>query len=98
MAGGKKPDWNLSAMDPENICKGKVGAGWSNDDGTISMKLDPFVTLSAMDNLKIKLFPYEELSREQFEAKRKQRERDSATTPSGAKAGHFDDLEDDIPF
>ena len=92
----KKPDWDLSAMDPADVCKGKCGAAWTNDDGTISIRLNPFVELRALDNLKIKLFP----AKTQADWDRiKAGEKDSATTPSAQKSsGKFDDLEDDIPF
>lgn len=55
----RKPDFKLSALNKTNEHKGKVGAAWKNPDGTISIALDPFVALSANDNLLITLFPNE---------------------------------------
>lgn len=99
MAKGNVPDWTLSAMDPDNICKGKCGAAWNNDDGSISIKLNPFVVLEAVDGLRIRLFPAEG-----YDERQRQVEQDSAATPSKARkrttpgyAGEPPDS-DDIPF
>lgn len=89
MPSGKKPDYNLSAMDGDNICKGKVGVGWKNDDGSIAISLNAFVVLSAIDDLKLRLFPAEG-----YESRIRKAERASATTPPHDP----DDLGDDVPF
>lgn len=56
---GRTPNWNLNAMLKEDNTsfKGKVGAAWNNDDGTISIVLNPFVRLNSLDNIALKLFP-----------------------------------------
>lgn len=45
----RKPDYRVG--------KGPVGAGWVNDDQTISIVLNDFVVLSQDGNLLITLFP-----------------------------------------
>ncbi len=52
----RRPDFNLSALDKTTEVRGKVGAAWKNDDGTISIRLDPFVVLSGSSNLELRLF------------------------------------------
>jgi hypothetical protein len=57
---GRLPDYTVSAMSKKNeTLKGKVGGAWQNGDGTISIKLDPFVVLSGSQDLSIRLFPYD---------------------------------------
>lgn len=42
----KPPDWTVSAMDKENAqIKGNIGVAWNQPDGTIRIKLNPFVML-----------------------------------------------------
>ncbi len=55
---GKKPDYTLSAMDKDNDrLKGLVGAAWINEDGSISIRLNPFVVLDTREhNLELRLF------------------------------------------
>ncbi len=44
----KKPDYDLAAMNKLTGDKNyRCGAAWKNDDGSISIKLDPFVVLDA---------------------------------------------------
>ena len=86
--GARKPDFNLSAMSDNNVCKGRVGAGWLNPDGSINIKLNPFVVLTAMDALKLRLFPVDG-----YEERQKSKEKTSEPTPASN-----DYPEDDIPF
>lgn len=51
-----KPDYTLSVLQRDTEHKGVVGAAWKNADGSISIKLSPFVVLSEVDNLMIRLF------------------------------------------
>lgn len=54
-----KPTHELKAKDVETGDYGKIGVGWMNEDGSVSIKLSPCVTVS-YDNLKGKvltLFP-----------------------------------------
>lgn len=60
MSEKKKPDFRLSVTTREGAPvqhKGAVGAGWLNKDGSISIRLPPFVVLSAADDLIVTLFP-----------------------------------------
>jgi hypothetical protein len=57
--GGRKPDFNLSAKPKDGRPGNKVGAGWINDDGSISIALNVGTTLSWNDELFIGLFPVE---------------------------------------
>jgi hypothetical protein len=54
---GRKPDYRLSAMNKDTDEKGRVGAAWKNEDGTISVVLDPFITLTSSKDLILNLFP-----------------------------------------
>lgn len=47
----KKPDYWLKAMDkshPGKSFSGKVGVAWKNADGSISIDLEPFITLETV--------------------------------------------------
>ena len=44
----------------EPASSGEVGVGWSNPDGSISIRLQPFVVLSAMSDLVITAFPVDQ--------------------------------------
>lgn len=58
---GKKPDYIVKAMigQGDKDMKGKVGAAWVNEDGSISIDLEPFVVLTAHADLHITLFAKE---------------------------------------
>jgi hypothetical protein len=44
----RKPDYDLAAMNKRTGERNyRCGAAWKNDDGTISIKLDPFIVLDA---------------------------------------------------
>ena len=52
------PDFHLSAIHkPSGRSAGKLGAGWMNNDGSVSIVLDPCVVLSGNDDISIRLFP-----------------------------------------
>ncbi len=53
---GRRPDYILSALCKRTELRGRVGAAWVNEDGTLSIKLNAFVVLSANDDLVITLF------------------------------------------
>lgn len=62
MAGtGEAPDFNVTAMDKnDDTFKGQIGVAWINEDGTIAIKLNPFIVLDTnRHNLTIRLFPNE---------------------------------------
>lgn len=55
---GRKPDYNVSALDKATDRRGKIGVAWKQDDGSIQVKLDAFVVLDARQHdLLIALFP-----------------------------------------
>ena len=62
MSQGRKPDYNLAALDKETGFKNnRIGAAWINPDGRISIQLNPFVVLDGTNpNLVVTLFPYQE--------------------------------------
>ena len=58
---GKKPDWNMSVVHRVTGVKGRVGVAWTKPDGSISIKLNPYVTLSGSDpDMFLTLFAYDE--------------------------------------
>lgn len=60
---GRKPDFWLKAFDKHlgKTSANKVGAAWANEDGSISIDLNSFVTLETVtrvpEDLVITLFP-----------------------------------------
>jgi hypothetical protein len=54
---GRIPDYILKAKVKDGEYKGKVGVAWINENETFTIRLDPFVVLSAKDELMITLFP-----------------------------------------
>lgn len=54
----RKPDYDLSALDKSTGERGKVGGAWVNDDGTINIKLNHCIVLTAGPDLHLTLFPY----------------------------------------
>ena len=60
---GRKPSHYLKALDKATDEKsGRIGAAWVNRDGTISIKLDPFVTLNGGNDLVLTLFPNDDFA------------------------------------
>jgi hypothetical protein len=55
----RKPDYWFKAMDKATENRGKVGAAWLNDDGSVSIDLNPFTVLVSSPNLVLTLFPIE---------------------------------------
>lgn len=57
MAGNTRlPDWNLSVLDTDTQEKGQIGVAWTNDDGSIGIKLNPWTQLQSKKSLQIRLF------------------------------------------
>lgn len=55
---GRPPDYNLSALDKQTEVRGQIGVAWIQDDGRISIKLNPFVVLDTFHmDLTLSLFP-----------------------------------------
>lgn len=58
MAKGKRPDYSVSfIMRGDDSQKGNIGVAWKNDNGRISIKLNPKVVLEWHPDLFITLFP-----------------------------------------
>lgn len=54
----RKPDYTLGAMNKTTDEKNhSAGGAWLNENGTISITLDPFITLTASKSLVLTLFP-----------------------------------------
>lgn len=54
----RKPDYRLKVLDKKTGAKtNDAGAGWLNDNGTVSIVLGPATALSYNKNLVITLFP-----------------------------------------
>lgn len=67
---GRKPDYRLGVLAKGTEHRGQVGAAWKQTDGTIRIKLNAFVVLSAIDDLVLTLFinddkPFQKKSRAQ---------------------------------
>lgn len=56
MMAGRKPNYNVGALNKRTDEKNSVGVGWANDNGSISIRLDPFITLTSSPDLVITLF------------------------------------------
>ena len=89
---GRKPDYTLSAKTKTGGFKGRIGAAWKQDDGSIQLKLDPFVQLSgaaiAVDDIWLTLYPTDENYK--WEAPKKEEKTE--------KHPNAPDFEDDVPF
>lgn len=44
-----QPNYNLAYLNKKTDERGKVGVGWANPNGSITVKLNPCVVLSAVD-------------------------------------------------
>lgn len=55
----RTPDYNVKAMNKTTGEKARIGAGWHNEDGSISIVLNPFTQLVATPELLITAFPKE---------------------------------------
>lgn len=52
----RTPDYDFLAMNKDTDERNRVGAGWINPDGSISIVLSPFIQLSASKSLVLNLF------------------------------------------
>ena len=71
MTDTRHPDFNVNAFLKSSGVGRKVGAGWINDDTSISIKLDHFVSLNAGDDLRITLFPWNSRDQEAWDRRQK---------------------------
>lgn len=56
---GRKPDYYLTVYDKTTEGRTQAGAAWVQQDGSISITINPCVMLPSDRNLSIKLFPNE---------------------------------------
>jgi len=52
----RKPDYKIKVQTPQKR-SGEVGIGWLNQDGSVSIRLNPGVSLRWDDDLSIVAFP-----------------------------------------
>lgn len=52
-----KPTHKLKVLDKSTEQKGEVGAGWENEDGSITIQLNPCVILTPDKSKVLTLFP-----------------------------------------
>lgn len=58
---GRKPEFRLKAGLPDVSSRlTEVGAGWINDNGSISIVLNPFTVLDARTKITLILYPEDE--------------------------------------
>lgn len=50
------PDYKLKVFNKTTGQRGEVGAGWKNEDGSITINLNPCVVLTPDSNIAITLF------------------------------------------
>lgn len=53
----RPPEWRLKVLNKKTERKSVVGAGWSNDDGSVTIVLNDFVVLPQNEDTVITLFP-----------------------------------------
>ena len=55
----KSPTHVLKVKQRDGKASGRVGVGWLNEDGSMTLSLDPCVVLSWKDDVMINAFPVE---------------------------------------
>jgi len=53
----RSPDYNVTALDKDSDERARIGAAWNNPDGSISIRLNHFITLRSTSSLLIALWP-----------------------------------------
>lgn len=56
---GRKPTHRFKALNKETSETATLGAAWLNDDGTLTVKIDPFIVLTNAPGHVLTLFPEE---------------------------------------
>ena len=51
------PQYRLLALNKKTEQRGKVGAGWRNEDGSISIRVNPWVVIDSNPDVILTLFP-----------------------------------------
>jgi hypothetical protein len=89
----RRPDFDAWAVDMSTGQKGCIGAAWQNDDGSVSVKLNPFVVLdTTRAEFKIRLYPIANDSAERAESAERRRRGDPF------QYDEYNDEDDNIPF
>jgi len=53
----RTPDYDVKAMNKKTDDKARIGAGWNNPDGSITIVLNSFVVLQSSNDIIVTLFP-----------------------------------------
>lgn len=53
----RSPDFRISGFNKRNNDKGELGAAWKNKDGSITLRISPFIVLPPLADMIITLFP-----------------------------------------
>ena len=100
---GKPPDMDLTAYDKDRQTGAKVGVGWTQDDGSIAIVLNPGTALIYQPNMSYKIKPRAvdtsqgmPLPGEQLRPQRAGWKNPERVVPLRSK--NRDPLDDDIPF
>lgn len=107
MAKGDLPSYFFHAMHKGTNEKSRIGSAWNQPDGSISIALNPFITLESHTELVLRLFPNREAggatSHSPSPASDSSQTEKAATAyrnrKDSGKTLQSDDLDsDDIPF
>lgn len=64
---GRAPDYQFHFLNKSTREKGKIGAAWNNDDGSIRIRLDPLIVLTSNTDLVLTLFKVNERDRKRYQ-------------------------------
>lgn len=79
----RKPDYRIKVLNKRTDAKGEVGAGWVNPDGSMTIVLNPCVTLSGNNaHILITAFKNDYDPEKAKSYRRNQKAKDSANGPS----------------
>ena len=56
----RRPDYIVRGLHKQTNKKGTIGAAWLKEDGSISIAINPFITIPVNEDLVITLFKFEE--------------------------------------
>lgn len=82
----RKPDFTIRAIRKGTQTKGEIGVAWKNEDGSIFMKFNPFVTVPVGDDCAITAFLIDSSPRPAQPRR--------TPVPRGSRS----DMDDEIPF
>lgn len=90
----RKPDFDVAVLHKGSGMKGRIGAAWENDDGSIGIVLNPAVNLQQDGQLQITLFKRQETGFKQPSAERvvKARSTGSAYEPNSDHQDYMDSI------